>query len=87
MHESLVSGDDCTEVKKKRSKAKKEGKRDGAEEENGERWKRVRRSAERDDRREGWYSRRREQQGNERRGARRKEGKACLRKPTSDCIK
>lgn len=29
MHESLVSGDDCTEaMEKKRSKAKKEGKRE-----------------------------------------------------------
>lgn len=49
MHESLVSGDDCIEAKggkKKRSTAKKEGKRErGAEEENGERWKRVRRSS------------------------------------------
>jgi len=60
MHESLVSGDDCTEVRKKkrkekkkarRSKAKNEGKRDGAAEENGERWKRVCRGSERAGRR------------------------------------
>lgn len=46
MHESLVSRDDCIEVKnkRKRSKVRKEGKRNGAEEENGERWKRVRRT-------------------------------------------
>lgn len=47
MHESLVSGDDCTEAKgKKKSKAKrKKEKENGAEEENGERWKRVCRSS------------------------------------------
>lgn len=47
MHESLVSGDDCTEAKggKKGVKQRKKEKENGAEEENGERWKRVRRSS------------------------------------------
>lgn len=45
MHESLVSGDDCTEAKgKKGAKQRKKEKENGAKEENGERWKRVRRS-------------------------------------------
>lgn len=42
MHESLVSGDDCTEaMEKKGVKQRKKEKENGAEEENGERWKQI----------------------------------------------
>lgn len=83
MHESLVSGDDCTEVKKKGAEQRKKGK------ETVQKKRMAKDGSGSVGARSGTIGGRGgiAEQGNERRGARRAEGKACLRKPTSDCIK